>query len=114
MGEMENNAVIAHGLSAFMKESMMERSDKYPFYIDNESKNIVGLNPKKGVFHDIKDYSRVHLPYAFKLLSQELGALSIGMKFVTEHENHEKNEGNVVYDDLVGGSEGGEEDDSDV
>jgi len=98
IGEMENNAIIAHGLSSFIKESMMERSDKYPFFIDNNTNSIVGMNPKHGVYNDVKNYSQVHLPYAFKLLSQELQTMSIGMKLLTTEE--EKNDMNDD-DDLV-------------
>ena len=33
IGEMETNAILGHGLGSFLKESMMERSDKYNYYI---------------------------------------------------------------------------------
>ena len=33
IGEMEKDAILGHGAAGFLKESMMERSDKYKFYI---------------------------------------------------------------------------------
>lgn len=84
IGEMERDCMIAHGAGAFLKESMLDRSDRYAMHVGrqcgltsvvNEEKNIVdtfAADPK-----DSKDAAKVQLPYAFKLLSQELQAMAI-------------------------------------
>lgn len=45
IGEMERDAVLAHGLHAFLKESMMERSDKFTCFICDTSGRIAVANP---------------------------------------------------------------------
>ena len=76
IGEMERDSILAHGISDFLNESMMERSDKYSVNIDNrtglisngeESENIVNLN----------------MPYSMKLLLQELQSMSIAPRLIT-------------------------------
>merc|ERR1711871_1276996 len=37
IGEMERDALLSHGASLFLKESMMERSDKYEIYVSDKS-----------------------------------------------------------------------------
>lgn len=63
IGEMETNAILSHGVSAFMKESMMERSDKYRMFVEDDH----GRN------------TAVNLPYTFKLFDQELQTMSVKM-----------------------------------
>lgn len=58
IGEMERDAVLAHGMGAFLKEAFMERAD--------------------GHVMDIGNGQRIACPYAFKLLTQEMAAMSIG------------------------------------
>lgn len=72
IGEMETNVLISHGMSSFMKESFMERSDKYEFYVNRETGDFTPQN---------KLQARVVAPYAFKLMAQELQSLSIMPRF---------------------------------
>ena len=83
IGEMEANCLISHGLAGFAKESFMERSDKHAFVVDDANGEFVTLDPKKGVYNGVTEYSNVHLPYAFKLLSQELMTMNIMPRLVT-------------------------------
>lgn len=81
-GEMERDAMIAHGLSQFLKERFMETSDYYTVHIcDN-----CGLFARKVIdsnhyicdsCKETKKISIVALPYAFKLMVQELLAINI-------------------------------------
>ena len=76
IGEMERDSILAHGISGFMRESVMERSDKYTNTI----------NCTDGLISDATDShaTRVQMPYTFKLLMQELQTMSIGLRVVTD------------------------------
>jgi hypothetical protein len=81
-GEMERDAMISHGLSQFLKERFMETSDSYIIHICNNC----GLFARKVIdsnyyicdsCKESKDISQVALPYAFKLMVQELMSINI-------------------------------------
>lgn len=76
IGEMERDALLGHGLSMFIKESMMERSDNYSMIIDS-SKGTPVTKPEIGMVS-------VNVPYSFKLFSQELETMGIDMRYVIE------------------------------
>ena len=80
IGEMERDSIISHGISSFLSESMMERSDKYKVQIDKKS----GLISYK---ENVEDMNMVQLPYSMKLLIQELESMAIGTRLITESEN---------------------------
>ena len=84
VGEMERDCMIGHGVGSFLKESMLDRSDRYEMHVGrkcgltsvvNSSKNIVDTFAEDK--NDSKDAAKVQVPYAFKLLSQELQAMAI-------------------------------------
>ena len=94
IGEMERDALLSHGAMAFLKESMMERSDG-----PSPDKRIPAINicNKTGLIDVIKngvmvgndgnnsgDYSEVHIPYACKLMLQEFQSMSIAPRLITE------------------------------
>ncbi len=76
IGEMERDSILAHGLSDFLRESMMERSDKYEVNIDRKS----GLISKGQTVDDDK----VKMPYAMKMLLQEIQSMSIAPRLITD------------------------------
>jgi len=77
IGEMEEWAIWSHGMSSFMRESMMDRSDKYSMMIDKTSGLISNdLSSDKNV--------SVDLPYAMKMMLQELQSMSIGPRLITD------------------------------
>jgi DNA-directed RNA polymerase II subunit RPB2 len=76
IGEMEKDCLISHGVSKFMKESLFERSDEYTYKINVNS----GLIEKPSLADDLT----INAPYSFKLLSQELESIGIGMRLITE------------------------------
>ena len=87
-GEMERDCMIAHGASYFLKERLMDVSDKYSVYICNDCKMICTGNNKGNVYECKKcanygDFTKIYIPYACKLLFQELMAMSIGPRFLT-------------------------------
>ena len=108
IGEMDRDAVIAHGLAGFLNESMMVRGDQYKMAICNKSGTIAVYNASKNIFlspmvdgplkftgnleNELnivnisrfgRDFSIVNVPYAFKLLYQELLTMNVQMRFIT-------------------------------
>jgi DNA-directed RNA polymerase II subunit RPB2 len=111
IGEMERDGVLAHGMSYFLNESFMVRGEKQDFYIAvcnktgaisiyNESRNLF-LSPYADgpiKFHVNPDgtqsilnlsrfgrsFSILKVPYAFKLLIQELQIMNVQMRIITE------------------------------
>ena len=90
IGEMEKDAMVAHGCGQFLKERMMETSDITIMHVCDEC----GMFAQKAID---KDYyicsmpkcrnsriSEVVMPYACKLLFQELMAVNILPKIETE------------------------------
>ena len=95
IGEMETNAILGHGLGSFLKESMMERSDKYNYYIENNQGTVAmgDSNNLKTTYKndEVYDYSNVETPYSLKLLLQETEAFAIRPSVIT-NEHHEFDE----------------------
>uniref|UniRef100_A0A6C0F6D9 DNA-directed RNA polymerase n=1 Tax=viral metagenome TaxID=1070528 RepID=A0A6C0F6D9_9ZZZZ len=86
-GEMERDCMISHGASFFLKERMLDVSDKYTIYTCNECNMIVPGNPKKTLYEckrckNYGDFSKSYIPYSCKLLLQELNTMSIGPRLV--------------------------------
>ena len=81
-GEMERDCIIAHGASAFLKERLMDVSDKYCVYICNCCGLMATANQQKNLYECKKcenygDFSKSYIPYSCKLLFQELQCMSI-------------------------------------
>ena len=77
IGEMERDSIISHGISSFLNESVMDRSDGYKVQIDKKS-GLISYDEK------YEDKKMVNLPYSMKLLIQELEAMSIATRLITE------------------------------
>jgi DNA-directed RNA polymerase beta subunit len=80
IGEMERDAITAHGLSTFLKESYVERSDgSKKFAIDSHGR-LSHVNTERGLVGSRGLISRVtaaRIPGAFKLLVQEMQMMHI-------------------------------------
>jgi DNA-directed RNA polymerase II subunit RPB2 len=79
IGEMETNVLISHGISAFAKESVMERSDKYTVVVNNNGV-IIPYNVKKKIVPE-RGFT-INVPYSFKLMMQELSSLSLNTRLM--------------------------------
>jgi len=53
IGEMERDALLSHGAASFLKESFMERSDSYQFWISCKTGLISAVNPHKNIYKDL-------------------------------------------------------------
>ena len=96
IGEMERDALLSHGVTSFLKESMVERSDgpsaekKIPTTnICNRSGLIGIVNRAKSIYKDMgtnnnSDFSEFFIPYSCKLLLQELQTMSIAPRIISE------------------------------
>jgi DNA-directed RNA polymerase II subunit RPB2 len=111
IGEMERDGVLGHGMSFFLNESFMVRGEASDFYIAvcnktgaiaiyNQSKNLFlspsadgpikfNINPDgsqsiMNLSRFGRSFSILKVPYAFKLLIQELQVMNVQMRIITE------------------------------
>ena len=70
IGEMERDSILSYGIGSFLKETMMERSDKFVVQIDGAS-GLIDYNKDDKIKH------MVQMPYAMKMLLQELQTMCI-------------------------------------
>jgi len=108
IGEMDRDALISHGMAGFLKESMMVRGDQFRMAVCNKSGTIAVYNASRNLFLSPmvdgplkfvgnlenslnivpisrfgRSFSIVDVPYAFKLLYQELLTMNVQMRFIT-------------------------------
>jgi len=81
-GEMERDAMLGHGAAAFLKERMMDVSDNYRIFVCKTCGMMCPANPEKNIYKcnmckSSADVKEVRIPYAAKLLFQELLAMSV-------------------------------------
>jgi DNA-directed RNA polymerase II subunit RPB2 len=110
IGEMERDILISHGINNFLRESMLERGDKYYMAVCNQTGMMAVYNPSKNLFMSPmadgpiqfigsldgkemhvenitrfgRNFSIVCVPYTFKLLLQELQTANIQMRLITD------------------------------
>jgi len=89
-GEMERDCMVSHGASRFTKGRMYDASDKYSVHICKKCGLIASYNDKMHIHHcrtcdNRTDFSYVEIPYACKLLFQELNTMNIAPRIMTAH-----------------------------
>lgn len=89
-GEMERDCLIGHGASCFLKERLYDSSDPYRVPICNNCglicRNIKNKNVLKcDICDNTKTIYYVNIPYAFKLLVQELQSIHITPRFILDN-----------------------------
>jgi hypothetical protein len=88
LGEMEVDCLLSHGTSGFLKERIFECSDMYNAYVCNQCGLLATVNPQKNIYichscGNTNNFSKINLPFASKLLWQELYSLGIVPRIIT-------------------------------
>jgi DNA-directed RNA polymerase II subunit RPB2 len=89
-GEMEKDAMVSHGAARFTRGRMYDASDKYSVFVCKKCGIIASYNDKMHIHHcrtcdNRVDFAYVEIPYACKLLFQELNTMNIMPRFITDH-----------------------------
>lgn len=88
-GEMERDCLISHGAATFLRERLLDSSDKYQIHVC-EHCGMFATNKRRDedVYRckacDSADTSLLIIPYACKLLFQELMAMNIAVRLRTK------------------------------
>ena len=88
-GEMERDCMISHGASRFTIDRLLHCSDKYTTTVCKRCGMIVPFNLTMNInicktCNNRVDFATIDIPYACKLLSQELISMNIAPRFVTK------------------------------
>ena len=88
-GEMERDCMVSHGASAFTKGRIYDASDKYQVHVCNKCGMIASYNDVMEIHHckncdNRVDFSLVNIPYACKLLFQELITMNVAPRIMTQ------------------------------
>lgn len=84
-GIVAHNCMIGHGMGQFLKETLVDKSDKTYVYVCNNCGLFASKKPDKDIYtcqmcssrDETYSTHKVEMPYAFKLLVQELKAINI-------------------------------------
>ena len=89
-GIVSHNCMIAHGALAFLKERLMDVSDKFRVHICKQCGSMAVVNEDDEYYiykcntclHKYSDFVGIDIPYACKLLMQELQGMMVTPKFI--------------------------------
>ena len=88
-GEMERDCMVSHGASRFTRGRMYDASDKYSVFVCRKCGLIASYNDKMHIHlchtcGNRADFAYVEIPYACKLIFQELNTMNIAPRLLTE------------------------------
>jgi DNA-directed RNA polymerase II subunit RPB2 len=99
IGEMERDVMIAHGISKFCRERMFDVSDKYSVFVCKKCGMVASYNDgNANAMYENADttihlckmcnnhthFSKVEIPYAYKLMAQELQTINVAPRIITQ------------------------------
>jgi DNA-directed RNA polymerase beta subunit len=89
-GEMEKDAMVSHGAAKFTRGRMYDASDKYSVHICKRCGLVASYNNEMHIHHcrtcdNRSDFAYVEIPYACKLLFQELTTMNVVPRVITDH-----------------------------
>ena len=89
-GEMEKDAMVSHGAAKFTRGRMYDASDKYSVHICKKCGLVASYNNEMHIHHcrtcdNRSDFAYVEIPYACKLLFQELTTMNVVPRVITDH-----------------------------
>jgi len=100
IGEMERDVMLAHGMAKFCRERLYDASDKYSVHVCKCCGMIACYNDgiQKSRLYSVADmtvhlcktcgnttdFARVEVPYAYKLMAQELQTINVVPRILTE------------------------------
>jgi DNA-directed RNA polymerase II subunit RPB2 len=87
-GEMERDCMVSHGATSFTKERLYDVSDKYSVHVCKNCGSIAVYNDNMKIYHcklcgNRVNFAKVNIPYAYKLLTQELITMHTMPRFIT-------------------------------
>ena len=87
-GEMERDAMVGHGASRFTRGRMYDCSDKYEVHVCRKCGIIASYNDERSIHYcktceNRADFALVQIPYACKLLFQELATMNVAPRIMT-------------------------------
>ena len=88
-GEMERDCMISHGAARFTKERLYDVSDKYEVYVCKKCGLTASYNEEQHIHlcrtcDNMTDFALVKIPYACKLMMQELTTMNVSPRIITE------------------------------
>lgn len=88
LGEMEVECNWGHGTVNFLKERFMECSDNYRIHVCKKCGNTANVNPVCNIYQcnmceNKVSFAEVRIPFASKLLFQEIKSMGINTRFIT-------------------------------
>jgi intein/homing endonuclease len=88
-GVVAHNCMVSHGAARFTRGRMYDASDKYSVYVCKKCGLIASYNDKMHIHlchtcGNRADFAYVEIPYACKLLFQELNTMNIAPRLLTE------------------------------
>lgn len=89
IGEMERDCMVSHGAARFTRSRMYDVSDKFSVFTCKRCGLIASVNPTLNIHNchtcgNNVDFAYVELPYACKLLFQELTTMNVIPRVITE------------------------------